>query len=237
MFFKKPTSRIIHTQIAEFQVEVTFKPIKNIYLKVSRSTGKIRVSAPLKTSKKVVHDFVQSRGSWIRNHLSKKVEQRAKQQFVDGELHKYFGVDIPLKVDYVNKNIFAYLHNDGILLRIKENYDAEKREKVLDQLYRKELKKLVGELIKKWEPIMGVEVREFGIKKMKTRWGTCNVRDHRVWINLHLAKEKPEVIELVVVHEMVHLLERLHSKRFYALMDKYLPNHRALEQELDGKVC
>lgn len=94
MFFKKPTSRIIHTQIAEFQVEVTFKPIKNIYLKVSRSTGKIRVSAPLKTSKKVVHDFVQSRGSWIRNHLSKKVEQRAKQQFVDGELHKYFGVDI-----------------------------------------------------------------------------------------------------------------------------------------------
>ncbi len=237
MFFKKPTPRTIHTQIAEFEVEVTFKPIKNIYLKVSRSTGKIRVSAPLKTPEKVVHDFVQSRSSWIRNHLSKKVEQRAKKQFLEGELHKFFGLEKPLKVDYVNKNIFAYLHNNDIMLRIKKNYDAEKREKVLDQLYRNELKKLVGKLIKKWEPIMGVKVREFGIKKMKTRWGTCNVHDHRIWINLHLAKEKPEVIELVVVHEMVHLLERLHSKRFFALMGKYLPNHRALEKELDGKVC
>lgn len=223
--------------IEDFQVEVSFKPIKNMYLKVSRSTGKIRVSAPLKTSPRMIEDFVNSRATWIRNHLAKKIEKKIEHNYVDGELIRVFGVKKPLKIDYSNKNILAYLHNDQFFLRIKENYDQKKREKVVEEFYRKELKKLVGEMIKKWEPVMGVKVNEFGIKKMKTRWGTCNVNDQRVWINLHLAKEKPEVIELVVVHEMVHLLERLHNKRFYALMDKFLPNHRALEKALDGKVC
>ncbi len=237
MFFRKPKARTIQTMIEDFQVEVSFKPIKNMYLKVSRSTGKIRVSAPLKTSPRMIEDFVNSRATWIRNHLAKKIEKKIEHNYVDGELIRVFGVKKPLKIDYSNKNILAYLHNDQFFLRIKENYDQKKREKVVEEFYRKELKKLVGEMIKKWEPVMGVKVNEFGIKKMKTRWGTCNVNDQRVWINLHLAKEKPEVIELVVVHEMVHLLERLHNKRFYALMDKFLPNHRALEKALDGKVC
>lgn len=208
-----------------------------MYLKVSRSTGKIRVSAPLRTSPNVIEDFVNSRANWIRKHLSKKIEKKIDHNYVDGELIRVFGTEYPLKVDYSYKNILAYIHNEQLFLRIKENYDHKKREKVVEAFYRKELKKLVGEMIEKWEPVMGVKVNEFGIKKMKTRWGTCNVNDHRVWINLHLAKEKPEVIELVVVHEMVHLLERLHNKRFYALMDKFLPNHRALEKALDGKVC
>lgn len=237
MFFKKPTSRTIQTQMAGFQVEVTFKPIKNMYLKVSRSTGKIRVSAPLKTTPKVVEKFVHSRAQWIKNHLSRKVKKEEKLKYEDGELQRIFGVKIPLKIDYVNKNIFAYLHNNSLVLNVKEDYTADKRAKVVDDFYRKELKKMVAELIQKWEPKMGVKVKEFGIKKMKTRWGTCNVNDHRVWINLHLAKEKQEVIELVVVHEMVHLLERLHNKRFYALMEKFLPNYKELEKELDGKVC
>jgi predicted metal-dependent hydrolase len=237
MFFKKPTSRTIQTQMAGFQVEVTFKPIKNMYLKVSRSTGKIRVSAPLKTTPKVVEQFVHSRAQWIKNHLSRKVKKVEKLKYEDGELQRVFGVKTPLKIDYVNKNIFAYLHNNSLVLKVKEDYTADKRAKVVDDFYRKELKKMVAELIQKWEPKMGVKVKEFGIKKMKTRWGTCNVNDHRVWINLHLAKEEPEVIELVVVHEMVHLLERLHNKRFYALMEKFLPNYKELEKELDGKVC
>ena len=237
MFFKKPTSRTIQTQMAGFQVEVTFKPIKNMYLKVSRSTGKIRVSAPLITTPKVVEQFVHSRAQWIKNQLSRKVKKEEKLKYEDGELQRVFGVKIPLKIDYVNKNIFAYLHNNSLVLKVKEDYTADNRAKVVDDFYRKELKKMVAELIQKWEPKMGVKVKEFGIKKMKTRWGTCNVNDHRVWINLHLAKEKPEVIELVVVHEMVHLLERLHNKRFYALMEKFLPNYKELEKELDGKVC
>lgn len=237
MFFRKSKQRIELIEVDGYQIEVTFKSIKNLYLRVSRRTGQIRASAPLHISKNEIQKFVRSRSKWIDKHLAKPVHQELKISFSDGELIPFFGSEVPLKIDYVNKNINAYLHNNVIMFKIKVDYSTEKREVVLDTLYRKELKKLVDELIKKWEPIMGVEVSEFGIKKMKTRWGTCNIRDRRIWLNLHLAKEKPEVIEMVVVHEMVHLLERLHNKRFYDFMDQFLPNWKERSKELDGRVC
>ena len=90
-------------------------------------------------------------------------------------------------------------------------------------------------MIENWEPQMGVAVAEFGVKKMKTRWGTCNIRARRIWLNLELAKKRPELLEYVVIHEMVHLLERLHSKRFYGFMSKFLPEWKSLKDELNGK--
>ena len=82
---------------------------------------------------------------------------------------------------------------------------------------------------------MGVNVWDFGVKQMKTRWGTCNIRDHRIWLNLELAKKRPELLEYVVIHEMVHLLERLHNKRFYAHMSHFLPHWKELKNELNGR--
>ena len=84
---------------------------------------------------------------------------------------------------------------------------------------------------------MGVKVAEFGVKKMKTRWGTCNIRDHRIWLNLKLAEFDKRALEMVVVHEMVHLLERNHNKRFYAYMDQFLPEWKTASKLLDGRVC
>jgi len=237
MLFRRRKPHIVHHQVDEYPVEVSFKPIRNMYLKVSRRTGEIRVSAPMDASLKVIRDFVLSRRNWIEKHLSKPIKSLPELTYKEGEVHRYFGLEVPLKLDYVNKNINAYLHNDAIVLRIKTDYDTEKRGMVLDHLYRKELKKMAGELIKKWEPVMRVKVDELRIRKMKTRWGTCNIRDRRIWLNLHLAMEKPEVIEMVVVHEMVHLLERLHNKRFYQFMDHFLPDWKERSKELDGRVC
>ena len=237
MFFKKNTSKVVKLLIDEYEVEITFKPIKNLYLRVSKRTGEIRVSAPSLASLKTVQNFVRSRSKWIKKHLAHPIEQSIEIKYENGDQIKYFGSLIPLKVDYVNKNINAYLHNDAILLLVKGDFDADQREKVLDKLYRRELKKLMFKQIKKWEPIIGVKVNDIGIRKMKTRWGTCNIRDKRIWLNLHLAKEKPEIIELVVVHEMVHLLERLHNKRFYGFMDQFLPDWKERSKELDGRVC
>lgn len=100
--------------------------------------------------------------------------------------------------------------------------------------YRSQLKKLIPPLIEKWEPIMGVEVKEFGVKRMKTRWGTCNPAAKRIWINLELAKKNPICLEYIVVHEMVHLLEGSHNARFKAYMDKFMPSWRAVKAELNG---
>ena len=102
--------------------------------------------------------------------------------------------------------------------------------------YRKKLKELIPPLIAKWEPIMEVKVNEFGVKRMKTRWGSCNPAAKRIWLNLELAKKSPSCIEYVVAHEMVHLLERSHNERFIAYMDKFLPNWRAIRAELNGLI-
>ncbi len=237
MFFRKRKHTKERITIEGFDIEVSYKPIKNLYLKVSRKTGEIRVSVPSTASLKVIRSFIKNKKTWIEKHLANQRPPEPTLKYEAGELHKYFGSEIPLKINYVNKNINAYLHNNAIVLKIKSGYSIEKREKVVDQFYRKELNQVVKKMIRKWEPIMGVEVKDYGIKKMKTRWGTCNIRDQRIWLNLHLAKEKPEVIEMVVVHEMVHLLERLHSKRFYQLMDKHLPDWKERSLELDGRVC
>ena len=237
MFFKKYTSKVVNLSIDDYEVEVSFKPIKNLYLRVSRRTGEIRVSAPHHTDNITLQRFVQSRSKWIDKHLANLLPQERELKYEKDELVSFLGSQLPLKIDYTNKNINAYSHNDYLLLRIKADYTIEQKEKVLDTLYRQKLKDIVKKLIRKWEPVMGVEVRDFGIRKMKTRWGTCNIRDQRIWLNLHLAKENPDVIEMVVVHEMVHLLERLHSKRFYNFMDQFLPDWKERSNELDGRVC
>ena len=87
-------------------------------------------------------------------------------------------------------------------------------------------------LIEKWETKMNVLVNEFGVKKMKTRWGTCNLKAKRIWLNLELAKKPAQCLEFIVVHEMVHLLERNHNDRFISLLDKFMPEWKFYKDEL-----
>ena len=121
-------------------------------------------------------------------------------------------------------------------MRIKSSYTQKQRDKVLIKFLRNELQLLSEQLVHKWESMMQVQVYEVRIKNMKTRSGTCNIRDRRIWLNLQLVKYKPELIELVVVHEMVHLLERLHNHLFYSLMDKFLPDWRKRNEELNEVI-
>ena len=103
----------------------------------------------------------------------------------------------------------------------------------MDEWYRNYLKRISTELIEKWENIMGVKSNELGIKKMRTRWGTCNTQAKRIWLNLELAKKPVNCLEFVIVHELVHLLERTHNKRFIGFMDKFMPNWRHHRDELN----
>ena len=119
-------------------------------------------------------------------------------------------------------------------LYIRPGHTKDKREKLLREWYRKELKALIPEYIQKWEKIIGVKVEDWGVKLMKTRWGTCNVRDKRIWINLELAKKNSRCLDYIIVHEMVHLLERKHNEQFKAYMDRFLPNWKSIKKELNG---
>lgn len=127
-------------------------------------------------------------------------------------------------------------NNTYIDLYVRKNSTKDKREKIMIEWYREHLKKVVPEYIEKWEEIIGISLNEWGIKLMKTRWGSCNIQAKRIWINLELAKKNPRCLEYIIVHEMVHLLERKHNDRFKAYMDKYLPKWREVQKELNGLI-
>lgn len=240
MFFRKPKEQISTVNVEGMEVEVTRKSIKNLYLKVSPATGRIRVSAPVHASDRGIQQFIDSRRSWIEKQLSRKVkvEPTAELNAESGETHFFKGAPYTLHVAETNAKPEVFLEGEGILtLRMRPDSSKEKRLKVLDDWYRSYLKAEIPRLIEQWEPIMGVEVKEFGVKNMKTRWGTCNIKAQRIWLSLELAKKPPECLEYVVVHEMVHLLERLHSKRFHGFMDQFLPDWRERKQQLNGRVC
>ena len=121
-------------------------------------------------------------------------------------------------------------------LYVRPGHTKEKRERIVSQWYREELKSLIPEYIEKWEDTIGVTVNEWGIKLMKTKWGTCNEQDKRIWINLELAKKNPRCLEYIIVHEMVHLLERNHNDKFKAYMDEFLPNWKSIRDELNEMI-
>ena len=217
------------------RVEVIRKRIKRIYIRVYPPDGRVRLSVPLRLSQKAVRQAVADRLDWIRATQSKILEQDwpTPPEFVTGEQHYLFGVAHRLKVIETTGRQFVEISRDGDLcLYVRPGQDRARRRAILHRFYREKLGQLIAELVTKWEPVVGVEVAEWRIKRMKTRWGSCNIQAGRIWLNLELAKRAVGCVEYVCVHEMVHLIERLHNRRFWGFMDQFLPDWRARQNEL-----
>ena len=153
---------------------------------------------------------------------------------VSGESHYFLGRRYRLRVtERSGPNRVSLNGTSELTMQVQPSTDRDKREQLLNDWYRRRLKELVPDLIAKWQPVVGVQVADWGIKKMKTRWGSCNTRDHRVWLNLELAKKPPRCLEYVLVHELVHLLESHHNDRFKALMDQFMPQWQLYRDELN----
>ena len=199
------------------------KNMKNIYLKVEKNADVV-VSAPPRTPnyliKKLIRDNIDEiklrRNNILTNGYTVK-------QFVTGEKHIIFGKEFVLEVKLGNKNVVR-LSDDKIILVIKDK--DQDREQIVTSYLRKVLYNKALEFSNKYEKIMGVHAEQLRIKKMKTRWGTCNIEAKRIWINYELIKYPIECLEHIVVHELTHLLETNHTPRFYALLGKYYPNFR-----------
>lgn len=239
MFKRKPPKRT-ELQLSGITIEVTRKKVKNINLRVYPSRREVHISAPWYLKMKVIRDFAESKLPWIQKHFAKirKVPGKTELRYESGEIHFYQGRPLELRITEKNtKPSVTYVPAEGkINLQVRPDANRYKRAEILKEWYRARLKEEIPKLIEKWETPMGVRVNEFGVKQMKTRWGSCNIRARRIWLNLELAKKSPACLESVVVHEMVHLLERLHNKRFYRLMDTYFPQWREIERELRGRV-
>ncbi|WP_186429474.1 M48 family metallopeptidase [Clostridium sp. BSD9I1] len=223
--------------INDIEIQLEKKKIKNIYLRVTAPQGKVQVSAPKNIDNEAIKKFVISKISWIKKHQDKyKYKNQPKQcirEYVSGESVYLWGRKYVLEVGYLNKNNDIKINGDKLILQVRENSTVEQREKALNEWYRENIKSEIPKLLEKWQKIIGVTAEEWGVKNMKTRWGTCNVRDKRIWLNLQLAKKPPKCLEYVVVHELVHLLEKSHNNIFVGYMDKFLPSWRAIKKELN----
>ncbi len=226
--------------VNDIEIELIKKNIKNIHLSVHPPNGRVRISAPKRMDDEAIRLFVISKLSWIKKQRSKfvKQERQSEREFVSGESHYFLGERYLLNVNYTNKR------KQGVKIRnktyidlfVREGSTKEQRQNVMKEWYRRELKALIPPLIEKWEQIIGVKVESWGVRLMKTRWGSCNTTAKRIWVNLALAKKNPACLEYIIVHEMVHLLERHHNERFISYMDKFLPNWRSIKVELNGLV-
>ncbi|MBI3257941.1 MAG: M48 family metallopeptidase [Ignavibacteriae bacterium] len=222
-------------EVESISIEITRKKIKNIHLRVYPPLATVKISAPLKMDIDAIRTFAVTKLDWIKQHRSRMLgkERESQREFISGESHYFLGKSYVLEILESNEKPSVSINEDKLVLRIKPDISAEERESIVHAWYRAQLKILVPQYFAKWEGVMNVKVNEFGIKKMKTKWGTCNVVKKRIWVNLELAKKSLDCLEYLVVHEMVHLLERSHNHRFVAFMDKFLPDWRVRKAELN----
>ncbi len=222
-------------RLNDLDIEVVQKKIKNVHLSVYPPHGRVRVSAPESMALDTIRVFVISKLAWIKKQQKKLHAQarEAPREFITRESHYFNGERYLLNVIETKGAAWVKQQHSTLDLYVRPGASRERKSAILDGWYREQLKQKLPPLIAKWEDKMGVKVNEFGIKKMKTRWGTCNTKAHRIWLNLELAKKPAECLEYVVVHEMVHLLEPSHNNRFVALMDRFMPKWKSHKDELN----
>jgi predicted metal-dependent hydrolase len=216
-------------------IDVIYKDIKNLHIGVYPPHGRVRVAAPVRLDDDRVRLAVIQRLPWIKKQRAqlRSAERQTKREMITGESHYVWGIRHRLKV--VERSGRAHVEIDGerLLLYVPTGTDNEARLAILQQWERAQLRDRIPGLIEKWEPVVGRTVPKWSIRRMKTKWGSCNRESGHVWFNLELAKKHPDCLEYIVVHEMTHLLERNHGERFIALMDQFMPDWRLLRDNLN----
>lgn len=216
-------------------VDIVRKKIKNLHLGVYPPDGKVRVAAPLAINDEAIRCAVIGKIGWIKQQQAKfsKQPRQSPREMINGESHYFLGRRYRLNIVERLGPIKILRNKSSIELHIPSNTNPEQRERALQQWYREELKVLIPPILEKWQPLLNVQVSEWVVKRMKTRWGSCNTNKRRIWINLELIKKPIQCLEYIVIHEMVHLLEKRHNERFKAHMDRFMPHWRLYREELN----
>jgi len=223
-------------EVRGISVELVRKDIKNLHLAVYPPDGHVRLAVPLAVDDEAARLSVVSRLPWIRRQREVFAQQQrqTEREMLTGESHYADGQRYRLDVIQKDGPPGVRIRNkEWLELRVRPGTDRDEREAVLYRWYRARLRERIKTLIDRWESVMEVDVAEARIRRMKTRWGSCNSEARRIWLNLELAKKSPLCVEYVVVHEMVHILEREHGKRFTELMNRFMPQWRSRKDQLN----
>jgi len=221
-------------EIGEISIEVTFKDIKNLHLSVHPPYGQVTISSPLFYDLEKVKIYAATKLGWIKKEQKKFLAQEREdpRDFLTHESHYVFGTRYLLKLVPSKRNRVE-LKGKKLCLYTTDPENKELSRKTLYSFYRRELRKKIEGFTAQYSQSMSLDLPEFKIRTMKTKWGSCATDSKRLWFNIELAKKPLECIEYIVVHEMVHLMERNHNKRFVLLMDRYYPNWQVQKKVLN----
>lgn len=222
--------------VSGIDVQIVRKGIKNLHLAVYPPDGHVRVAVPENVTDDNIRLAVISKLGWIKRQQQdfKDQPRQSERLYVSGECHYLFGKRCRLElIEKDAKPEVKLLKSGKLKLFVRPGASLESKEKQLNAWYREQLKIAIPELLDKWQPIVGKQVEAWGIKKMKTKWGSCNIEQRRIWLNLELGKKPPECLEYILVHELIHLHERNHNQRFQELLNQYLPNWRTSKKTLN----
>ncbi|OYU93568.1 MAG: metal-dependent hydrolase [Bacteroidetes bacterium B1(2017)] len=222
--------------ISNIKIDVVRKNIKNIHLAVYPPTGRVRIAAPIKVNEDVIRLFAISKISWIKRNQRKFEGQGriSQREYKQRESHYFQGRRYLMTIVDTEGTPKVILRNKKFIeLHIKPETPTIKRHEILTEWYRVQLKKQIPSIISKWEKVLNVKLDNWQVKQMRTKWGSCNIEKKRIWINLELAKKPEHCLEYIIVHEMVHLIERHHNDNFQYHMDTHLPNWRQIKTELN----
>lgn len=212
-------------RISSIEVDVSFKDIKNVHLSVHPPDARVTISAPQHIDLDTIKVYAATKLPWIKKERNKilKQDRQPDKKFVTRESHYLFGKRYLMKVQLGNQPK-VILHHSKIELQVPEHYNAAKKQALLYNFYRKELRTKLNKLVPGYAAKMGLATPQFGIRKMKTKWGSCAIERKHLWFNIELAKKPDQCIEYIIVHEMAHLLERNHNKNFIGIVNRYFPN-------------
>ncbi len=226
---------LVEMTVRGIRVELLRKEIKNLHLRVYPPDGRVRISVPKNLPIASVVDMIEQRIEWIQAQQLRVSGSVKKLEYLDGETHWFKGSPFRLRViENAGKASVEITECGTIVLSTKQICSEEQRRKLLESWYREQVRLRAAPMFERWAEVLGVEFSEWRIRKMSTRWGSCNAREKRIWLGLDLAKKSDECLEYVVVHELVHLLEPGHGPRFVARMDRALSNWRDLKRKLNA---
>lgn len=223
-------------QVGGVSIEVVRKKIKNMHLYVLPPDGNVRISAPVKVSSETIRLFALTNIGWIKSKIT-AFESQPRQtvwEYISGESHYLWGKPCRLKVIEYARTHNVSIQSELLVMKTRGKTETAERKAILNEWYRKELKGKIPCLISLWQRRIGVTVDSWQVKNMRTKWGSCNVRARRIWLNLQLAKKPVECLEYIIVHELCHLIYRNHSQDFTALLTKHLPNWRDVQKLLNS---
>jgi predicted metal-dependent hydrolase len=222
-------------ELGEIKIAVTRKAIKHVHLSVHPPHGRVTLAAPTQTRLDVARAYAISKLGWIREQQSRLRSQarEAPRQFVTRESHYLWGRRYLLTVRHHDAKPAVSLDHRRLTLTVRPGSDAAKRAEVIHAWHKTLLHQVVPDLIRKWERKLGVTVAGYFLQRMKTKWGGCNQRARHIRLNTELVKKPKDLLEYVIVHEMIHILEPTHSERFITLLNKHYPSWREARAELN----